>query len=337
MPDALLPIYHFSVMKRFTGVQLGVLFVLMISLAGLGCADPETRSPETPVIGVSIMTATNPFFKLLGETIADEAAKCGYETVVVSGDYDISKQKNQVSDFIVQGVDVIVLTPINSKSIGTSIAEANEAGIPVFTADIAVLAEGVEVVSHIATDNYQAGRVAGQAMIEGVGVSGEIGILDFAEVESVILRTRGFIDELNEQEAATGIKLDIVSRLPGGAEKAISYRAAQDMLQAHPNLKGIFAINDPSALGAVAALEESGRQNEVVVISVDGQPEGRQAVLEGKIYGDAVQYPDKIARTTVQTIMKYVNGEEVPPEILIPTELYRMQDALQDSSLAPLR
>ncbi|MEM8488431.1 MAG: substrate-binding domain-containing protein [Bacteroidota bacterium] len=324
-------------MNRLTALFKPTLFVIFITLVVTGCAEQNTSSEEKPVIGVSIMTATNPFFKLLGETIADEAGKFGYEAVVVSGDYDISKQKNQVSDFIVQGVDVIVLTPINSKSIGTSIAEANEAGIPVFTADIAVLAEGVQVVSHIATDNYQAGRVAGQAMIEGVDTGGAIGILDFAEVESVILRTRGFIDALNEHEAATGIKFEVVSRLPGGAEKAISYRAAQDMLQAHPDLKGIFAINDPSALGAVAALEESGREDEVVVISVDGQPEGRQAVLEGKIYGDAVQYPDKIARTTVQTIMKYVNGEEVPPEILIPTELYRMEQALQDSSLAPLR
>ena len=269
----------------------------------------------------------------MGETIAEEAAKYGYESILVSGDYDISKQKNQVSDFIVRGVDVIVLTPINSKSIGTAVAEANDAGIPVFTADIAVLAEGVEIVSHIATDNYQAGRVAGQAMVEGLGVSGEVGILDFAEVESVILRTRGFFDELEERAQRDGIVLDVVSRLPGGAEKAISYRAAQDMLQAHPNLKGIFAINDPSALGAVAALEEAGRLDEVLVVSVDGQPEGRQAVKEGKIYGDAVQYPEKIAQTTVETIMKYVNGEEVPPEILIPTELYRLEEAMQDSTL----
>lgn len=310
-----------------------MLLIFLLMLISIGCESEERALEGKPTIGVSIMTATNPFFKLLGDTIADEAAKFGYETVVVSGDYDISKQKNQVSDFIVQGVDVIVLTPINSKSIGTSVAEANEAGIPVFTADIAVLAEGVEVVSHIATDNYQAGRVAGKAMVEGLGVSGEIGILDFAEVESVILRTTGFMDELAEQEAATGIKLEVVSRLPGGAEKSISYRAMQDMLQAHPNLKGVFAINDPSALGAVAALEEANRLEEVVVISVDGQPEGRQAVLEGKIYGDAVQYPEKIARTTVQTIVQYLNGEEVAPEILIPTGLYRMQEALQDSTL----
>ena len=302
-------------------------------LVGIGCGGEASETREKPVIGVSVMTTTNPFFKLLGETIAEEAAKYGYETLLVSGDYDISKQKNQVSDFIVRGVDAIVLTPINSKSIGTSVAEANKAGIPVFTADIAVLAEGVEVVSHIATDNYQAGRVAGRAMVEGLGASAEIGILDFAEVDSVILRTNGFFDELAAQAEATGIKLDVVSRLPGGAEKAVSYRAAQDMLQANPNLKGIFAINDPSALGAVAALEEAGRQSEVIVVSVDGQPEGRRAVLEGKIYGDAVQYPDKIARTTVTTIMKYMNGEEVPAEILSPTVLYRMAEALQDSTL----
>lgn len=316
-------------------MRANILFVCTAFLQVLfsGCGESREQASEKPVIGVSIMTATNPFFKELGDTIAAEAAQFGYETIVVSGDYDISKQQNQVSDFIVQGVDVIVLTPINSQSIGTSVGAANEAGIPVFTADIAVLAEGVEVVSHIATDNYQAGRVAGRAMVEGLGASGQVGILDFAEVESVIMRTRGFFDELEAQAEATGIELEVVARLPGGAEKAVSYRAAQDMLQAHPDLKGIFAINDPSALGAVAALEEAGRADEVIVVSVDGQPEGRRAVLEGKIYGDAVQYPDKIARTTVQTIMKYLNGEVVPAEILIPTELYRMAEALQDSTL----
>ena len=316
------------------------LFITALSLflvAGItGCTEStDTASEDQPVIGVSVMTSTNPFFMQLGNTIRDEAANYGYETLLVSGDYDVSKQKNQVSDFIVQGVDAIIICPVDSRGIVTAIKEANDAGIPVFTSDLAVISDEVDIVSHVATDNYQAGRVAGKAMIEALGASGKIGILDFAQAESVILRTRGFLDELAEQQEQTGIVLDVVSRLPGGASRDISYRAMQDMIQAHPDLIGVFAINDPSALGAVAALEEAGRLNDVQIISVDGQPEGRRAILDGKIYADAIQHPDLIAKKTVEVLNQYMQGEEVPPEVLIPTNMYRLEDARQDTTLQP--
>ena len=294
---------------------------------------PDTKSEAKPVLGVSVMTSTNPFFMQLGETIRAEAAKHGYETILVSGDYDVSKQKNQVSDFIVQNVDAIVLAPVDSKAITTAIKEANEAGIPVFTSDLAVISDEVDVVSHVATDNYQAGRVAAQALVEAVGKSGKIGILDFAQAESVILRVRGFLDELETLRDSTGIDLQVVSRLPGGASKDISYRAMEDMLQAHADLIGIFAINDPSALGAVAALEKANMTGIVQVVGVDGQPEGREAIREGKIYADAIQHPDIIAQKTVEIIMQYMRGEEVPAEVLIPTNMYRQADALADTTL----
>lgn len=309
--------------------------VVLSTLALLiGCGDAESPSAENrPVIGVSVLTATNPFFNELSDAIVEAAGESGYAVTVVSSEFDVSRQRNQVSDFIVQGVDAIVLTPANSRSITTAIAEANAAGIPVFTADIAVMDSAVSVVSHIATDNRQAGRMAADALLEALGGQGQIGILDFPEVESVMLRTQGFLERLEEHRRGTGTTLEVVSRLPGGGVKDVGYRAAQDMLQAHPDLAGIFAINDPSALGAVAALEEAGRADDVVVVSVDGQPEGRQAIKEGRIYADAIQHPDRIGRQTVEAILRYMAGEPVEPEILIPTDLYRQADALADSTL----
>jgi len=280
------------------------------------------------------MTSTNPFFMKLGNAIRDEAAKHGYETILVSGDYDVSKQKNQISDFIVQGVDAIVVAPVDSKGIVTAIKEANDAGIPVFTSDLAVISDDVDIVSHVATDNYQAGRVAGKAMIEALrGSGGNIGILDFAQAESVILRVRGFMDELAEYKEETGISIEIVSRLPGGASRDISFRAMEDMIQAHPDLVGVFAINDPSALGAVAALEKAKRLDGVKIISVDGQPEGRRAIKDGKIYADAIQHPLLIAEKTVDVLMQYMSGEQVPEEVLIPTDMYKLEHALQDTTI----
>jgi ribose transport system substrate-binding protein len=297
-----------------------------------GCASPDAK-PEKPVIGVSLLTLTNPFFRDLGNAIKAEGEKRGYEVILTAGDYEIGKQKNQVSDFVVQDVAAIIVTPIDSKAIATSIAEANRAGIPVFTADIKALAEDAKVVCHVATDNYQAGRMAGKALVEALGGRGKVGVIDHPEVESVIMRTRGFLDELEEQHAKSGVNIEVVARLPAGGAKDRGFQVAQDMLQAHPDLNAFFAINDPSALGAVAAVENAGKSAQITIVSIDGLPEGKQAIRDGKIYADAIQHSDVIGRKTVEAIESYMSGEEVPAEVLIPTDIYRREDALKDPTL----
>jgi ribose transport system substrate-binding protein len=312
---------------------LSICFVLLAALVAACGGEQSTLAPARPVIGVSLLTTTNPFFNVLGESVRSSADRYGYDVILTSGEQDVNRQKNQVSDFIVRGVAAIVLTPVDSRSIATAIREANDAGIPVFTADVAVLDSSVSVVSHVATDNYQAGQMAAVAMIEALGGEGQVGIVDYPEVESVMLRTRGFLNELERNKQETGKEISVVSRLNGGGAKDRGFRVGQDMIQAHPALRGIFAINDPSALGAVAALEEAGRAEDIVVVSIDGQPEGKQAIKEGKIYADAVQFPERIGEQTVDVIMRYMNGESVPSEILISTSLYKLADALADSTL----
>jgi ribose transport system substrate-binding protein len=98
-------------------------------------------------------------------------------------------------------------------------------------------------------------------------------------------------------------------------------------------LRGIFAINDPSGLGARAALEKAGKQDQVVIVAFDGQPEGKQAIKDGKIFADPVQFPDLIGKRTVELIMEYFAGNEVEKEVLIPTQLYRQADGESDPSL----
>ncbi|HTH48952.1 MAG TPA: substrate-binding domain-containing protein, partial [Candidatus Limnocylindria bacterium] len=218
-------------------------------------------------------------------------------------------------------------------SIGTTIQEANKAGIPVFTADIASLDKTSKVVSHIATDNYAGGKLAGQAMIEALGGKGKVAILDHPEAESVILRTKGFNEELARQKRENGVSIEVVATLPGGAAKDRSMKATEDLLQAHPNLNGIFAINDPSALGAVAALEKAGRTGQVKIVGFDGMPEGKAAIKAGRIYADPIQFPDRIGQIAVQNIVKYLAGDDVPRETLIPTQLYRKADADKDPNL----
>jgi len=300
--------------------------------AAVGLPQLAAAAGSKPLIGVSLLTLGNPFFRDLGEAVRTAANPMGMETVVVSAEFDAARQRAQVEDFVVRKAAAIVLSPADSKAAGTTIAAANRAGIPVFTVDIASLGGG-KVVSHIATDNLGGGRLAAQALIEALGGRGKIAILDHPEVESVLLRTRGFEEELTRQKREKGVSIEIVAKLPGGATKDRSFKAAEDLLQAHPDLAGIFAINDPSALGAVAALEKAGRLQKVRIVGFDGMPEGKQAIRNGQIYADPIQFPDRIGATAVQQIRRYLDGDDVPPQILIPTALYRKSDAEKDSSL----
>jgi ribose transport system substrate-binding protein len=287
------------------------------------------------VVGVSVLTSINPFFNVIGENITAELAKGGYETLLVSGEFDVARQQQQVRDFLVAKCAAIVLCPCDSKAIGPVIAEANAAGVPVFTADIACLAPGAKVVSHIATDNREGGRQAAQAMIEVLGeAGGKVVILDYKAAESCILRVLGFKEAVEKHNRGrTSGKIEIVAELPGDGKTDMGDKAAQDALTSHPDLAGIFAINDLSALGARAALEKAGKADQVKLVGFDGQPDGKQAIKEGKIYADPIQHPDQIGIKTAQSILKYFAGEEIPPEQLIPPALYRQADALKDPEL----
>lgn len=317
-------------MKRLCFALIPAIVVALVA----GCGKPAEKKDASPtggskpVIGVSLLTLANPFFKEIGDAMTAEAAKSGYEVVVVSGDLDPARQKDQVADFIVKKVAAIVLSPCDSRAIGTSIAEANKAGIPVFTVDIACMDKSAKVVTHIATDNYEGGKLAAKAMIQALKGKGKVAIIDHPEVESVIMRTKGFHEVMKGEKG-----IQIVAQLPGGAMRDSAYKTAQDILEKNPQLDGIFCINDPTAFGAVAALEKAGRQGKVVVIGFDGQKEAKEAIRDGKIAADSIQFPGKIGTMAVQAIAAYMKGDKVPEQTLIPTSLYWKADALKDPAL----
>ncbi len=295
---------------------------------------PSAPAKTKGVIGVSLLTLDNPFFKVIGDNITAEGKKRGYETIVVSGDKDVAKQSNQIKDFIVKKVSAIVLSPCDSKSIIPVIQEANAAGIPVFTVDIPCNEPGVKIVTQIATDNYGGGKEAARAMIEALGeAGGKVAVLHFKQAESCILRVKGFTEIIKAHNASGKAKVEIVTELESGGAKDVGFKAAEDALQAHADLRGIFAINDPAALGARAALEKAGKAKQVLIVGFDGQPEGKQAIKDGKIYADPIQFPDRMGIQIVDAIIRYSKGETLPPQMLIPTRLYRQADAMKDPEL----
>lgn len=305
---------------------------LLIGLLSLNCGKggEENRTgggaPQKArmTIGVSLLTRTHPFYQDLEAGLREAATAAGFDLVVTAGEFDVAKQKDQIQDYIVRKVNAIIVSPCDSKSIGTAVAAANEAGIPVFTADIACLAEGVKVVSHIASDNIAGGKLAAQAIVQALGGSGKVAIIDHPEVESVIQRVKGF-----EEELAKTPGMSIVAKLTGRGVKDQAFRTAEDILQSHPDLAGIFGINDDSALGALAAIEKAGKTGRVAIVGFDAVPEARQAIKAGKIYADVIQQPKEIGRKTIEAVTAYISGGTVSPTILIPCTLFTQTEAMQ--------
>ena len=312
-------------MIRPTAFMIACLAVIVIGCGGTNDGDTSqsknNQSSEVKV-GVSLLTRTHPFYQDLEEGMLAAADSAGFQLLITTGEFDVARQKDQIHDFIVQKVSAIVVSPCDSKSIGTAIKAANEAGIPVFTADIACLAEGVKVISHVASDNVEGGRLAARAVAEAINNTGKVAIIDHPEVESVIQRVKGF-----EEEIAKYSEITIAAKLSGHGIKDQAFRTAEDILQAHPDLKAFFGINDDSALGALAAIEKAGKAGKIKIIGFDAVPEARQAIMDGKIYADVIQQPKEIGRNTIQAIKTYLSGGTVPPTILIPCDLFTQAEA----------
>ena len=295
------------------------LFVCAAALIAAGCGSrpsaPSTQPAEQPsakpaakqkVIGSALLTQTHVFYQDMVAAMEEEARKQGLALHIQYAEFDSSKQNNQIETFIIQKVDALIVAPNDSAGIAPVIADARAKGIPVFTVDIA--AHGADVTAHIASDNVKGGAILADYLAKLLDGKGRVAIIDHPAVASVQERVSGF-----EKGLAKYPEMKIAQKVPGEGQRDKAFRAAQDLLQANPDLAGIFGINDDSALGALAAVEAAGLQDKVVVVGYDGTPEARDAILKGKaLKADTVQFPKEIGRQAIQTIAAHFRGENVP-------------------------
>ena len=206
---------RFPIMMKGTKMRHNISLLLLVLLTAATAGGDDQADPDDAdkVIGMSMMTLKNPYFKTLSDAAVAEAKKHGYRIIVLGAQADVEMQSRQVSDFIERKVSAIILSPCHSKNIGQAIRESNMAGIPVFTADIPCSAPDAKVVCHVATDNLLGGRQAAQAMIEALGMKGgKVAILDYKQAKACRLRTKGFFEEIGQHNARRkGGKIEIVS------------------------------------------------------------------------------------------------------------------------------
>jgi ribose transport system substrate-binding protein len=286
-------------------IILSALLLISTFLIITNCNQNKQTNEKTKTIGVSLLTRGHIFYRDLEEGLKSEANKNGYDLIITSAEWDLGKQISQVEDFISRKVDAIIVCPVDSKGIGSGIAEANKAGIPVFTADIA--AEEGKVVSHIASDNVQGGKLAGEYLAKLLNGKGNIAIINQPAITSVLDRVAGFKDALKKYP-----DIKIVADVNGQGVRDRSLQVTADVLQANPKLDGIFGINDDSALGALDAVNQLNRKG-IVIIGYDATPPAVDAILkDSPLKADVIQYPKKIGIKTIDVIRDYFNKQIVP-------------------------
>lgn len=293
---------------------------VLASVAATACG-PSSRPAPTPTIGVTLLTQTHDFFKELERGLQEEAAARSLKLVITSCEMDPAKQAAQIEDFVAQRVSAILAAPCDSAAIANNLAGAEAAGIPVFTVDIA--AHGGRIVSHVASDNVQGGRLAAQALARHLQGKGKVLIIDHPTVASAQDRVRGFEEELRKHPQMT-----IVARPSSDGQRAKAMAIMEDMLQAHRDLAGIFGINDDSALGALAVLQAAGRQD-IVIVGFDATPDAQRAIREGgPLKADVMQHPLEIGRTAIEMVARHLAGEKVPAVVTVEVGLFEPSTTL---------
>jgi len=296
------------------------------SLAALmlvGCSTQsnlENKAPEQGAannasdkvtIGLSISTQNNPFFVTLKDGAEKAAKDAGAELIVVDAQDDTAKQISGVEDLIQKKVDVILINPTDSAAIATAVEAANKANIPVITVDRA--AEGGQVVSHIASDNVKGGKMAGDYILEMLGGKGNIVELEgIAGTSAARDRGKGFHEAVDGKD---GVK--VVATQPADFDRAKGMTVMENILQGNQDIQAVFAHNDEMALGALQAIEASGKQ--IKVVGFDATDDAVKAVNDGKMAATVAQKPAAIGETAVQTAVKVSKGEKV--ESFIPVDL----------------
>ena len=295
-------------MTKKTLGKLVVATAAMTALAGMSV------SAEGLKIGYTCMDGTNPFFVALEGAIREVVEANGDELISVDPANDSNTQINQIEDLISQNIDLMFVNPVDADGIIPALDELQEADIPMFGFDTEV-GDMSYLVSYAGSDNYNAGYVCGQDLAEKIPEGGDILVLDSPTMQSVVDRTNGFLDALEE----SGVEFTVVDQQDAQGNQQVGNEKATDMLTAHPDVVAIFGGNDPTALGIYAACDAAGVSP--LVYGVDGSPDVKALLKDTCLEGTGAQSPITIGTTIAETAYAWLDGEEVEEYIPIETFL----------------
>ncbi|CAH7299043.1 ribose ABC transporter periplasmic binding protein [Vibrio chagasii] len=263
-------------------------------------------------MAIVLSTLNNPFFVTMKDGAEAKAEELGYKLIVLDSQNDPSKELSNIEDLTIRGVKAILINPTDSDAVSNAIRMANRSNIPVLTLDRG--ASRGDVVSHIASDNVIGGEMAGHFIMEKVGEKAKVIQLEgIAGTSAARERGEGFMN------AVDGSGLELLASQPADFDRIKGLNVMENLLAANPDVEAVFAQNDEMALGALRAVQASGK--DVMIVGFDGTDDGIAAVNRGLLGATVAQQPDLIGSLGIEMADKVLKGEKVDEYVPVPLKI----------------
>jgi ribose transport system substrate-binding protein len=293
---------------------------------------------KTIKLGYNVATLANPFFQGMTKGVVDAAAKYpNVELINTNANGDANTQSTMVIDLINQGVDALILNPINANSIVPVVDRANKKNIPVFTLDRGAACGDCQV-NFLETDNVALGREGAQFIADKLkkrygkiqgNVVDLVGLIGTTAGDD---RDRGFTEEFNKI-AAENPDLKLVARQEGKFDQETSFNLMSQIMAANPQIDAVFNGNDDNAVGALRAIRQASKNvpmddpKHIIVVGIDGTAQALTAIRKGDMDATLSQNPLTMASQSVKYVDQFFNGDKskIPqhefwPHILLTKE-----------------
>jgi ribose transport system substrate-binding protein len=293
---------------------------LLAALAAGAC----NRGKEDVTIALVTKAMDSEFWLMVAEGAkAGAAERPGVKLTIVAPDREINvdQQVSMLEDQVRRGVKALVVSPAGSAQVMSALELAASRGIPVVLVDTD--APFPKKVSYIGTDNRRGGQLAAKCLVDRLGGKGEVALISGVPGnESQDARAQGFIDAVAQ---VPGMKL--VAQQPANSERSLGLTVMENILTAHPDVKGVFATNDQMALGAMEALDARGLRGKVAIVGFDATKEAVQATVDGKLAGSVAQNPRAMGQKGVEAALAALDGRPVEKRIDTGTELVTKENS----------
>ena len=297
------------------------LALIMLFLLQLARTDYSLRQNENRrKFGAVYMTMNNPFYEIIDEEIRAAVENNG--DVLISRDPALSqeRQNEEIEELVKSGVSLLFVNPADQKTVTPAIKAAAKAGVPVIAIDTGLYDDDYAAVT-VTSDNYEAGKICAEHLIAHSD-GWKIALLKHSAAQSASERIRGFTDALTGHD-----EFEIVAEEECLGQLEIAMPAMEKILTEHGAVDAVMAINDPSAMGALAALQNFGLLNDVYVYGVDGVKETRELIKSGVMTATAVQQPREIGRIAARLAYRILAGEKPDKLIRLPAVLLTRDNA----------
>lgn len=314
--------------KRLTLLGIAALLLLIVGCVGLLIFSRNRNKEGEPQkrIGALYMTMNNPYFEVINEQVKAVVKNNGDVMITRDSAMDAEMQDRQIEELIEEGVDALLINAVDWIIIGDSLDKAKKAGVPIIAVDTEVYDDDL-VDGTVISDNYHAGELCAQNLMKK-RQSGKILFLVQNTNKSAMDRIQGFKDTLAE----SGWEYENVGELECLGQLEVAQPLVEEVLQSRQDIDVVMALNDPSALGAMAALDAVGMLSDVLVYGVDGTPEAKTMISEQKMTATAAQSPMKTGATVASMLYDLLDKKKIDKKTVLPVTLIT-EDNIEQFSL----